>query len=59
MMQEPVLVTEQKSADTPSQDKGRHEFLRRRRQRNYAILAVLAGLVVLFYVLSIVRMAGS
>ena len=33
----------------------REEFLRRRTRRNRAILAVLAGLVVLFYVLAMVR----
>ena len=35
------------------------EFRRRRRPRNFAILAILVGLVVLFYVLTIVRMGGS
>lgn len=39
--------------------KERREFERRRRARNLALLAVLAGVVVLFYVLSIVRMSGS
>lgn len=37
----------------------RREFDRRRRNRNLALLAVLVGLVVLFYVLSIVRMTGG
>lgn len=35
---------------------GGPEFLRRRARRNRAILFVLAGMVVLFYVLSMVRM---
>jgi hypothetical protein len=32
---------------------------RSRRQRNWAMLAVLLGLTVLFYVMTIVRMGGS
>lgn len=32
---------------------------RRRRARNFALLAVLLGLVALFYVMSIVRMGGG
>ena len=32
------------------------EFLRRRRQRNWAILAALVGLVVLFYLISVARL---
>lgn len=32
---------------------------RRARGRNLALLAVLVGLVVLFYVLSIVRLSGN
>jgi len=34
------------------------EFRRRRRGRNRALLAVLLGLSVLFYVITIVRMGG-
>ncbi len=33
----------------------RREFERRRRQRNWAILAVLLGLVVLFFLISTAR----
>lgn len=32
---------------------------RRQRKRNIALLAVLLGLVALFYVMSIVRMGGA
>ena len=40
---------------------GRHlsEQHRRNRGRNLALLAVLAGLVVLFYVVTLVRMGGQ
>ncbi len=34
-------------------------YLKRRRARNWALLALLAGLVVLFYVITIVRMGGG
>jgi len=34
------------------------EFVRRRRGRNYALLAVLIALVVLFYALTILKRAG-
>lgn len=34
------------------------EFERRRRGRNYALLAVLLALVVLFYAITIVQKAG-
>lgn len=40
-------------------DSGRDERLRRMRARNRALLAVLLGLVVLFYVIAIVRMSGG
>ena len=43
--------------ETDSKDADRREFERRRRNRNLALLGVLVGLVVLFYVLSIVRLA--
>lgn len=33
--------------------------MRRRRGRNWALLAVLVGLVVLFYILTIVRFGGT
>jgi ferric-dicitrate binding protein FerR (iron transport regulator) len=42
-------------ADAPA-PQDRAEFDRRRRNRNIALGVLLAGLVVLFYVLSIVRM---
>jgi len=34
------------------------ELARRRRARNWALFAVLAALVLLFYVMTIVRMGG-
>ncbi len=37
---------------------GADEFVRRRRGRNYALLAVLVALVVLFYAITIVQRAG-
>ena len=42
--------------DRPS---GQDEFLRRRARRNRAILAVLVGVVVLFYVLAMVRVGRN
>jgi len=36
----------------------REESTRRKRARNWAIFAVLAALVVLFYLMTIVRMGG-
>jgi len=39
----------------PMTPEERREFERRRRQRNWAILAVLLGLVVLFFVISSAR----
>jgi hypothetical protein len=41
---------------TPDFDKEAAEFLRRRRQRNWAILGALIGLVVLFYLISVARL---
>jgi Flp pilus assembly pilin Flp len=38
---------------------GVDEFVRRRRGRNYALLAVLVALVVLFYAITIVQRAGG
>ena len=35
------------------------DLQRRRRGRNLALLAVLGGLVILFYVITIVRMGGQ
>lgn len=40
-------------------DKSRAESERKRRAKNRALLIVLLGLVVLFYVITIVRMGGS
>jgi hypothetical protein len=42
--------------DRPMTAEERAEFDRRRRARNWAILAVLAGLVVLFYFISVARL---
>ena len=39
--------------------KWRSAMHRRQRAKNLAVMAVLVGLVVLFYVLSIVRMGGG
>jgi hypothetical protein len=44
--------------DGPDKDGGRQAAARKQRARNWAILVVLAGLSVLFYVLTIVRMGG-
>lgn len=43
----------------PPAPQDRAEFDRRRRNRNIALGGLLAGIVVLFYVLSIVRMGFS
>ena len=37
----------------------RREIDKRRRARNWAVLAVLAGLAVLFYAITIVRLGGG
>ena len=42
-------------AGDPRESEGR----RRLRARNWAVFAVLAGLVLLFYVMTIVRMGGA
>ncbi|MEO8557484.1 MAG: hypothetical protein ABI439_00360 [Rhodospirillales bacterium] len=42
-----------------STPKGRGEMHRRQRGKNIAVLLALAGMVALFYVLTIVRMGGS
>lgn len=39
-----------------SEDKIGEEFFQRRRARSYAIAAILLGLVVLFYVVTIVKL---
>jgi hypothetical protein len=41
---------------TPDFDKEAAEFHRRRRQRTWAILGALIGLVVLFYFISVARL---
>ena len=43
----------------PADGQQSNERERRIRARNRALLAVLLGLVVLFYVMSIVRMSGG
>ncbi len=40
-------------------DRRDSEFEKRRRGRNIALLVVLAGLAILFYVLTFVRMGGG
>jgi hypothetical protein len=47
------------AADIPVDAQQSDERERRIRARNRALLAVLLGLVVLFYVMAIVRMSGS
>ena len=47
------------AADIPVDAQQSDERERRIRARNRALLAVLLGLVVLFYVMSIVRMSGG
>ena len=47
------------AADIPVEAQQSSERERRIRARNRALLAVLLGLVVLFYVMSIVRMSGG
>ena len=47
------------AADMPVDVQQSNERERRIRARNRALLAVLLGLVVLFYVMSIVRMSGG
>ena len=40
------------------EERNAEEFVRRRRGRNYALLAVLVALVLLFYAITIVQRAG-
>lgn len=40
-------------------DQKRKEFRRKRRAKNYALLAVLAAFVVIVYFVALVRMGGS
>ena len=53
-----VAVTETMAEDN---DKDRYpsEMHKRQRSKNLTMLAVLAGLVVLFYVVAVVRMGGG
>jgi hypothetical protein len=53
-----AAVTETMAEDN---DKSRYrsDMHKRQRSKNLAMLAVLAGLVVLFYVLALVRMGGG
>jgi hypothetical protein len=44
---------------TVMSDDNAQEFVRRRKSRNRALLLVLLGLCVLFYVMTIARMGGS
>jgi hypothetical protein len=44
---------------TPTTDIDPAETARRLRNRNRAVLAVLLGLVVLFYAVSIIKMTGA
>jgi len=43
----------------PTTDNDANEARRRLRNRNRAVLAVLLGLVVLFYAVSIIKMTGA
>ena len=43
---------------TAMSDDNAQEFVRRRKARNRAMLVVLIGLCVLFYVMTIARMGG-
>ena len=52
------MATEPGQANKPPAG-GVSEMHRKRRGRNIALLIVLAGLVVLFYVITIVKMGGS
>ena len=42
-----------------SQPKTAHEMQRMRKGRNFVILGIIAGLVVLFYVLTLVKIGGA
>ncbi len=44
--------------DEPGSKLSADEFIRRRRGRNYALLVVLLGLVVLLFAITIVQRAG-
>ena len=46
------------AADQRDPQRNAEEFVRRRRGRNYALLAVLVALVLLFYAITIVHRVG-
>ena len=45
--------------ETRSQPKTASEMQRMRKGRNFVILGIIAGLVVLFYVLTLVKVGGA
>lgn len=51
-----VIVNDEKK---PEKKRWRSDVHRRQRYKNLAVLGVLLAMVVLFYVLSIVRMGGG
>lgn len=52
-MNEPVRVIQQ-----PWDDERKAEFLRRRRARNYLLLATLGGFCLVVYVITLVKLHG-
>jgi hypothetical protein len=54
-----VCEARRRMVNGPDKDGAGQERARKQRARNWAIFAVLVGLSVLFYVLTIVRMGGK
>lgn len=52
-------MTASKSPQEPPRGETEAELRKRVRGKNLALVAVLAGLVVIFYVLTLVRMGGG
>lgn len=53
-----MVAMEQRPGGPSLDSRDAAEFVRRRRGRNYALLAVLVGLVVLFYAITLIKRAG-
>ena len=54
-----TAMEQKRDSKTRRPDPGASPRHRRQRRKNLAVLALLVGMVVLFYLLSIVRMGGA
>jgi hypothetical protein len=58
-MSELVMNEDDNKAERPAPDRQPSDMHRRQRGKNIALALLLAGLVVLFYIVAIVKMGGS